>query len=102
MPVTEFVRSTAGEGKSEDLRSALSRTIPEFENQPGCLKAQAFQGVSDEDPQVFYLAIQWESIDAHLAWKDGDTDHRRWFVENIRPLLDGANLVGHFEQFAGS
>lgn len=101
MPVTEFVRSTAAEDKADDLREALSKAIPGFEEQPGCLRASAFQGVSAEDPNIFYLVIEWNSVEEHLDWKDSGSEHRRWFVENIRPLLDGANLVGHFEQFVG-
>lgn len=100
MPVVEFVRSTAAEGRSDDLRQALSELIPGFTQHPGCRSSKALQGIDDEDPRVFYLVIEWDSVEAHESWRQGDSDHRRRFVKTVRPLLHGANLVGHFEEFA--
>jgi heme-degrading monooxygenase HmoA len=101
MPVTEFVRSTAAEGKAKDLEEAFTTSIPGFLDQPGCLSAKAFRGVKSEDPEVFYLVIEWNSIEEHNAWRESEGQHRQWFVENIRPLLGGANLSGHFDEFVG-
>lgn len=99
MPVTELVRSTAAEGKADELEEALATAIPGFVQHTGCLRATALRGVDAEDPTVFYLVIEWDSIQAHKAWQTSDSEHRQWFVENIRPLLDGPNLVGHFAEF---
>lgn len=99
MAVTEFVRATAKQGKADDLRAALEKAIPEFPKQQGCRGARAFQGVESEDSAVFFLVIEWDSVEAHLAWRDSDTESRRWFVENVRPFFEGTNLTGHFVQF---
>ena len=99
MTVTEFVRATAREGKADELRAALEVAIPGFPQQAGCRSARAFQGVEGEDPGVFFLVIEWDSVEEHLAWRDSDNEHRRSFVENVRPLFEGTNLTGHFVGF---
>lgn len=99
MVVTEFVRATAKQGKADELRAALETAISGFPDQPGCRSARALQAVESEDPRIFFLVIEWDSVEEHLAWRDSDSEHRRSFVENVRPLFDGSNLTGHFVGF---
>ena len=98
MSVIEFVRTTAVEGKADQLRKALEQAIPGFPNQAGCRSAKAYQAVESEDPDVFFLVIEWDSVDAHLAWRDSGNEFRTWFTDNVRPLMGGNNLTGHYLQ----
>jgi heme-degrading monooxygenase HmoA len=100
MNVVEFVRTTAAKGKASELRQALEDAVRRFPKQPGCIGAKALQAIESEDPNIFFLIVEWESTDAHLKWRDSDTDGRIWFKENVRPLMDGTNLTGHFLLFA--
>lgn len=102
MSVLEFVRTTAVPGKANELRKALEGAIERFPRQAGCLSAQALQAVEAEDPHVFFLVIEWESLEAHLRWRDAESEGRVWFKDNVRPLMSGQNLTGHFLQFASA
>jgi heme-degrading monooxygenase HmoA len=100
MSVTEIVRTTAAEGKASELKEALAEAVRRFPSQPGCLNAKALQPVPSEDPNVFFLLIEWESLEAHLRWRDSTVDGREWFKGHVRPLMSGTNLTGHFIQYA--
>jgi heme-degrading monooxygenase HmoA len=100
MSVIEIVRTTAPDGKAGDLRAILTEAMPVFGGIEGCLGAKALQAVESEDPHLFHLLIEWESVEAHLAWRDSKLESRAWFLENVRPLMSGQNLVGHYVQFA--
>jgi heme-degrading monooxygenase HmoA len=100
MSVTEIVRTVAGEGKAAELKTALAEAVRIFPSQPGCLGARALQPVESEDANVFFLLIEWESVDAHLKWRDSSLDGREWFKSSVRPLMGGTNLTGHFIQYA--
>jgi len=99
MSVVEFVRTTAVEGKANELRAALEGAVRRFPQQPGCLRARALQAVDTEDPHVFFLIVEWESLEAHLKWRDSNLEGRTWFKDHVRPLMTGTNLTGHFLQF---
>ena len=100
MSVMEIVRTTAVEGKAEELRAVLEQAMTKFAETAGCLGARAMQAVESEDPHVFMLLIEWDSVEVHLAWRDSDLESRIWFMENVRPLMSGQNLTGHYLQFA--
>ena len=100
MSVHEIVRTICVDGKAAEMRAALEQAMPIFASIQGCRGARALQAVASEDPQVFHLLIEWDSVEAHLAWRDSDTESRAWFMENVRPLMSGNNVVGHFVQFA--
>lgn len=100
MSVLEIVRTTCVEGKNTDMRAVLKKAMPVFAGVAGCRCAKALQAVESEDPHVFHLLIEWDSVEAHLVWRDSKTDSRAWFLENVRPLMSGNNTVGHFVQFA--
>jgi heme-degrading monooxygenase HmoA len=100
MSILELVRTTAAPGKANELRAALDGAVKRFPKQPGCLSAKALQAVESEDPHVFFLIIEWETVEAHLKWRDSGSEGRVWFMENVRPFMSGQNLTGHFHQFA--
>ena len=100
MSITEIVRTTAVEGKASELKQALAETVRRFPTQPGCLGAKALQPVESEDQNVFFLIVEWESVEAHLKWRDSTLEGREWFKSNVRPLMSGSNLTGHFIQYA--
>jgi heme-degrading monooxygenase HmoA len=100
MSVHEIVRTTAVEGKQKELRRALEGMVKRFPQQEGCISAKALQAVESEDPNVFFLVIEWVSVDAHLQWRDSKSEGRLWFIENVRPFMSGQNLTGHYIQYA--
>jgi heme-degrading monooxygenase HmoA len=100
MSVLEIVRTVCVEGKALEMREVLEKAMPVFASAKGCLGAKALQAVESEDPHVFHFLIEWETLEAHLAWRDSDTDSRTWFLENVRPLMGGNNIGGHFVQVA--
>jgi heme-degrading monooxygenase HmoA len=99
MSVMKISRSTAVEGKAAELRAALAAAVPKFAQIPGCRGAKAVQAVVSEDPHVFVLLIEWDSVEA-LAWRNSDLESRVCFVENVRPLMHGQNLSGQFVEIA--
>jgi heme-degrading monooxygenase HmoA len=66
------------------------------------LNAKALQPVPSEDTNVFYLLIEWETLEAHLKWRDSTGEGREWFKTNVRPFMSGTNLTGHFVQYASA
>ncbi len=99
MSVMEIVRTTSVEGKSDKLRAVLEEAMPKFAETAGCLGARAMQAIESENPNVFMLLIEWDSVEVHLAWRDSNLESRLWFMKNVRPLMDGNNLTGHYLQF---
>ena len=100
MSVTEIVRTTAAEGKASEVKQALAEAVRRFPAQPGCLRAKALRPVDSEDQNIFFLIIEWDSVESHLKWRDSTLDGREWFKTNVRPFMSGSNLTGHFIQYA--
>ena len=102
MSVLEIVRTICVEGKAAEMRAVLEKAIPVFVGVDGCRGAKALQAVTSEDPHVFHLLIEWDSVEAHLAWRDSDTESRAWFIDNVRPLMGGNNVMGHYVEVAAA
>ena len=102
MSVLEIVRTNCVDGKTAEMRAALEEAMPIFAGIRGCRGARALQAVATEDPQVFHLLIEWDSVEAHLAWRDSTAESRTWFMDHVRPLMGGNNVVGHFVEFAAA
>jgi heme-degrading monooxygenase HmoA len=58
------------------------------------------EGVSTEGGAGFFLLIEWETLEDHLKWRDSTLEGREWFKSNVRPLMSGTNLTGHFIPYA--
>ncbi len=68
MAATEIAKLTARPGRGDDLERQLRLGLAVVLADRGCLSASMFRGI--EDPHTFVCAIEWTSVEAHLAWRD--------------------------------
>ncbi len=68
-----------------EFEASMARALPIIESAPGCHGAEVRRQV--EDPSVYLLLVRWESVEAHLAFRESDlfeswrTITHRWYVE---------------------
>lgn len=79
----------------EDTLAAVMRDkgIAMLEAAQGCRSARCGRGV--EDPSKFILLIEWDSVDAHVAYTK--TPEFDTFKGLIGPHFAGAPAMEHFE-----
>lgn len=63
--VLEIAQITAQPGKTEELRAGLVAALSVIRGAEGCLSAVARQQI--EDPSVFVLTIEWETLEHHTV-----------------------------------
>jgi quinol monooxygenase YgiN len=61
--VTVIAHMRAKLGKEQDLRDALEALIPPTRQEVGYINYDLHQGI--EDPSLFYLYENWETVDTH-------------------------------------
>ena len=65
--IVEIALLTAKDGTNDEFREALRAARPVIATAPGYLRSVFHQGV--EEPGSFILRIEWESLEAHLAFR---------------------------------
>ena len=93
--VTEIVRATSLEGDADLFQRQLRLGLEVLLEDPGCLGVRALQQV--EDPHEFVAEIEWESIEAHLAWRDGPGWPR--YSDCVTPYQRHRSEFAHYEEF---
>ena len=67
------------------FEASMARALPIIESARGCHGAEVRRQV--EDPSVYLLLVRWESVEAHLAFRESDlfeswrTLTHLWYVE---------------------
>ncbi|OTA65762.1 hypothetical protein K449DRAFT_431212 [Hypoxylon sp. EC38] len=89
-PVTEFVQSTLKPGiPLEPLYKAFEKVKAASGNR--VVRASPLH----DNPEQFRLFIDWDSIDAHLAFRT--TDAYKDFMSEIAPYVAGPAVVVHLD-----
>lgn len=63
--VLEIAQLTAQPGKADELAAGLLAALPVIRGSEGCLSATVRREI--EDPDVFILAIEWETLEHHTV-----------------------------------
>jgi heme-degrading monooxygenase HmoA len=80
-------------GEEEAFIDAYRRARHLVDETDGCRGARMTRGV--ESPSRFVLLVEWDSVAAHQAFRDGD-GFREW-RSIIGPHFAGPPAVEHFE-----
>lgn len=95
--VVEVVLLKAKSGAAESLREGLRSAQAVIARAVGYRRSVFHRGV--EEPDMFLLRIEWESLDAHMRdFRQGPLfpEWRSHFFEYV----DGAPKMTHYEVFA--
>jgi heme-degrading monooxygenase HmoA len=57
-------------GEEAAYESSMRKALPIIESAEGCFGAEVRAQV--EDPSVYLLLVRWESVAAHMAFRDSD------------------------------
>lgn len=60
-----MARVIADEGKRDELRELLLRTVRQMQAEPGCIRSRVFENV--DDPDDYTLTVEYESAEAREA-----------------------------------
>jgi len=96
--IVEVAIIRAKPGEADQMREGLRAARNVTSQAVGYLGSTFHQGI--EDPQRFVLAIQWESMDAHMkGFREGPL-FPQW-RSHFGQYIDGTPDVSHFEVIAG-
>lgn len=90
--VYERAEIPIAEGREADFEALLPQVRELIAGAAGAGAATIARGV--ERPSTYLLLIEWESVEAHMAWRE--TDGMNTFRTLVGPLLDGAPGHEHF------
>jgi quinol monooxygenase YgiN len=94
--VTVIAHMRAKPGSEQDLRNALEALIHPTSQEEGYVNYDLHQGI--EDPSLFYLYENWESVDTHETHMN--TPHLEDFASKLDKLLDGELTVVRVHRIA--
>lgn len=92
MSVVEIVNISSKSGEGDAFEHRLRSALDVFGAAPKTGRIEFFRGV--EDPDAFVLNIEWDDVEAHMAFRDSDL-FPRW-RELIDDLLGGKPSGAHF------
>lgn len=90
MPVVEFASFVASEALLAN-RDLLAGALDDVSKVNGCLRAYA--GLQVEDKKTVYLAIVWETYEAHKTLMD--SPEYPALIEKLKPGLGGPLVMNH-------
>ncbi len=94
--VTVIAWMRAKPGKERELRQALEALIQPTQQEPGYVNYDLHQGI--EDPAVFALYENWETVDTHETHMN--TPHLQQFAARLDDLLEGELSVHRMQRIA--
>lgn len=94
--VTVIAHMRAKPGQEEALRAALEALIPTTQQEEGYVNYDLHRGI--EDPSLFYLYENWESVDTHEAHMD--RPHLQDFASKLDDLVEGELTVRRLRRIA--
>ena len=83
--IVEHALLRISDNKAAGFEASMSRALPIIETAPGCHGAEVRRQV--EDSSVYLLLVRWESVEAHLAFRQSDlfeswrTLTHPWYVD---------------------
>ena len=96
--VLEIAQYTVQPAQAEAFRTAmLTGGMPIIRRAEGCRSVTLRQQI--ENPQVFILTIEWETLEHHtVTFRGGPTFAE--YRSTIAGLYEGAIAVAHYQQIA--
>ena len=95
--VTEFAEIDVKPGTEQDFIAGVKASLGHFARAPGCHGVTLQRSI--ENPQHFVLNIQWDSVEAHNAFR-ASADFSVW-RGNVGQYFAGPPHVWHGEIVAG-
>ncbi len=96
MAVIELFEASSSSGRAQDLEYAMHGVIQLIAAQPGAGRCEALRGV--EDPSAFVFAIEWESLDAHAAFRGSAAFSR--YESLVEGLIGPDTRMAHYRLVA--
>ena len=81
-------------GREEEFEASARLALPLLDVAAGCFGGEIRR--QEEDGSVYLLLIRWESIEAHMAWRETD-DFPKW-RELAWPFYLERPSVTHFHE----
>ncbi|MGH7862595.1 MAG: putative quinol monooxygenase [Candidatus Dormibacteraceae bacterium] len=96
MSAVEFAHITSVPGQGDKFEEQLIKSLEVINESPQNHEIVVYRCI--ENPDQFRLLVTWDSVEAHLAWRDGEGRARyRAFIDD---LLAGPIEVSHFTEVA--
>ena len=96
--VLEIAHITAQPGKAEELQAGLLAALPVIRGSEGCHSAAVRRQV--EDPAMFVLMIEWETLEHHTVMFRGGPRFAE-YRSHIAGLFVDPIVARHYEQVGG-
>ena len=81
-------------GREEAFEASALQALPLLDTAAGCFGGEFRR--QEEDRSIYLLLIRWETIEAHMAWRETD-DFQRW-RELTHPFYAERPVVTHFHE----
>ena len=94
--LTVIAYMRAAEGKTEELKAALEALIEPTSQEEGYVNYDLHQDI--EDPSLFYLYENWESVDTHETHMNAP--HLQDFASRLGDLVEGDLTVRRLRRIA--
>lgn len=91
--VTEKVEITIDPQQANEFVAAMNQALTLLRNAPNAISAECHQGV--ERPEAYFLLVQWQTVDDHIAFTKTDDFAR--LRELIGPFYVGKPSMEHIE-----
>lgn len=85
-------------GREEEFEVSMARALPVITSAPLCHGAEVRR--QHEDGSIFLLLVQWESVEAHMAFRE--TELFATWRSLTHPFYREAPTVTHFNEPIGS
>jgi len=95
--VVEIAHLKAAPGAADKVREGLRQARAVIAQAPGYIRSVFHQGI--EEPDAFLLRIEWETLEAHLRFRDTPllAEWRRPFLA----FIEGPPKMTHYQVIAG-
>jgi heme-degrading monooxygenase HmoA len=81
-------------GREEEFEAVARTALPILDSAAGCFGGEFRR--QEEDATQYLLLIRWESVEAHMAWRETE-DFQRW-RELTHPFYAQRPTVTHFHE----
>ena len=81
-------------GREEEFEASARSALSILDSASGCFGGEFRR--QEEDRSQYLLLVRWESIEAHMAWRETD-DFQRW-RELTHPFYVERPTVTHFHE----
>lgn len=92
--ITEIAQITVLEGREQVFEAAVADAAPHFQAAKGYISLKLEKCL--EQPRVYRLVVEWETLDNHMVDFRGSEGFSAWRAL-ASPHFDGAPIVVHTE-----